>query len=80
VWQAVFSTNFLVEPVDKITTSMIAFAIILGLPKRTIGGYPKAEQATVEGGGSKNQLYIAIGVVVLLVLFAAFMLRNILGG
>jgi len=80
VWQAVFSTNFLVEPVDKITTAMIAFAIILGLPKRTIGGYPKAEQAAVEGGGSKNQLYIAIGVVVPLVLFSAFMLRNILGG
>lgn len=80
VWQAVFSANFLVEPVDKITTAMIAFAIILGLPKRAIGGYPKGEQAAVEGGGSKNQLYAAIGVVVLLVLFAAVMLRNILGG
>jgi len=80
VWEAVFSTNFLVEPVDKITTAMIAFAIILGLPKRTIGGYPKAEQVAVEGTASKNQLYIAVGVVVLLVLFAAFMLRNILGG
>ncbi len=80
VWEAVFSTNFLVEPVDKITTAMIAFAIILGLPKRTIGGYPKAEQVAVEGAASKNQLYIAVGVVVLLVLFAAFMLRNILGG
>jgi energy-coupling factor transport system substrate-specific component len=80
VWEAVFSTNFLVEPVDKITTAMIVFAIILGLPKRTIGGYPKAEQVAVEGTTSKNQLYIAVGVVALLVLFAAFMLRNILGG
>jgi energy-coupling factor transport system substrate-specific component len=80
IWQAVISTNFLAEPVDKITTAMLAFAIIQGLPKRTIGGYPKAEQAVVEGGTSKNQLYIAVGVVVLLVLFAAFMLRNILGG
>jgi energy-coupling factor transport system substrate-specific component len=80
VWQAVFSTNFLVEPVDKITTAMLAFAIILGLPKRTVAGYPKAENADVEDGVSKNQLYIAIGIVVLLVLFAAFMLRNILGG
>ncbi len=77
---SVFSTNFLVEPVDKITTAMLAFAIILGLPKRTIGGYPKSSQVEVEGGQNKNQLYIAIGVVVLLVLFAAFMLRNILGG
>lgn len=80
VWQAVFSTNFLVEPVDKITTSMVAFAIILGLPKRTLGGYPKAQQVEVEGGTSNTQLYIAIGVVVLLVLFAAFMLSRILGG
>jgi len=80
MWQSVFSTNFLVEPVDKITTAMIAFAIILGLPKRTIGGYPKAEQVETEGGTSNTQMYIAVGVVVLLVLFAAFMLRNILGG
>ena len=80
IWQAVASTSFLTEPVDKITTAMLAFAIIQGLPKRTIGGYPKAEQAAVEDGANKNQLYIAVGVVVLLVLFAAFMLRNILGG
>ncbi len=80
IWSAVVSTSFLTEPVDKITTAMLAFAIIQGLPKRTIGGYPKAEQATVEGGTSQNQLYIAVGVVVVLVLFAAFMLRNILGG
>lgn len=80
IWESVISTNFIAEPVDKITTVMVAFAIILGLPKRTIGGYPKAEQVEVEGGANKNQLYIAVGVIVLLVLFAAFMLRNILGG
>jgi hypothetical protein len=59
---------------------MLAFAIVLGLPKRMIGGYPKASQVEVSGGQSNTQMYIAIGVVVLLVLFAAFMLRNILGG
>ena len=80
IWSAVVSTSFLTEPVDKITTAMIAFAIIQGLPKRTIGGYPKADQVATEGGASSTQLYIAIGVVVVLVLFAAFMLRNILGG
>lgn len=78
VVQAVLSTGFLVEPVDKITTAMVAFAIILGLPKRTVGGYPKAANAEAEGA-DKNQLYIAIGVIVVLVLFAAFMLRNVLG-
>lgn len=80
IWSAVASTSFLTEPVDKITTAMLAFAIVQGLPKRTIGGYPKPEQVETEDSGNKNQLYIAIGVVVLLVLFAAFMLRNILGG
>ena len=80
IWSAVVSTSFLTEPVDKITTAMIAFAIIQGLPKRTIGGYPKADQVATEGGASSTQLYIAIGVVVALVLFAAFLLRNILGG
>jgi len=80
IWEAVIATSFLTEPIDKITTAMIAFAIIQGLPKRTIGGYPKADQVATEGGASNTQLYIAIGVVVVLVLFAAFMLRNILGG
>ena len=76
---ALGSTGFLVEPVDKITTARIAFAIILGLPKRTVGGYPKAHQVEVEGG-SRNELYIALGVVVVLILIAAFALRSILGG
>lgn len=80
IWQAVASTSFLTEPVDKITTAMIAFAIILGLPKRTIAGYPKADQVATEGGTSSTQLYIAIGVVVVLILFAAFLLRSIIGG
>jgi energy-coupling factor transport system substrate-specific component len=76
---AVLSTNFLVEPVDKITTAMLAFAIVQGLSKRLITRFPRPENVEGEAGG-RSQLYIAIGVVVLLVLFAAFMLRNILGG
>jgi len=80
VLQAVFSTNFLVEPVDKITTSMLAFAIIQGLSMRFLARFPRPENVEVEKGSGRTQLYIAIGVVVLLVLFAAFVLRNILGG
>lgn len=78
IWQAVFSTNFIVEPVDKITTAMIAFAIILGLPKRVIAGYPKAHQADAEGT-DREQLYIAVGAAILLVLFAGFLLTKVLG-
>jgi len=80
VFQAVFSTSFLVEPVDKITTAMLAFAILQGLSKRFVARFPRPENVETEGGASQTQLYIAVGVVVLLVLFAAFMLRNILGG
>jgi energy-coupling factor transport system substrate-specific component len=80
VLQAVFSTNFLVEPVDKITTCMLAFAIIQGLSKRFVARFPHPENVETEGGASQTQLYIAVGVVVLLVLFAAFILRNVLGG
>jgi len=76
---SVFSTNFLVEPIDKITTAMLAFAIVQGLPKRLIGGYPHPEQVETEGDQNKSQLYIAVGVVVVLVLFAAFLLNSILG-
>ena len=80
VVQAVFSTNFLVEPVDKITTCLVAFAIIQGLSRRFIARFPRPENVELEGGTNRTQMWIAIGVVVLLVLFAAFMLGKILGG
>lgn len=80
VLEAVFSTNFLVEPVDKITTAMLAFAIIQGLSRRLVARFPRPENVQTEASTDQSQLYIAVAVVVLLVLFAAFMLRNILGG
>ena len=78
VFESVFSTNFLVEPVDKITTSLLAFAIIQGLSRRFISRFPFPENVEVEGGSSRTQLFIAIGVVVVLVLVAAFVLVKIL--
>ena len=79
VLQAVLSTNFLVEPVDKITTAMLAFAIAQGLSQRFLARFPRPENVEL-GEGNRNQLLIAIVVIVILVLFASFMLRNILGG
>jgi energy-coupling factor transport system substrate-specific component len=76
---AVFSTNFLVEPVDKITTAMLAFAIIQGLSGRFLARFPRPENVELEQGGGRNQLFIAIGIVVVLVLIAAFALAKILG-
>lgn len=78
--QAVFASSFLVEPVDKITTAMLAFAIAQGLSQRFLARFPRPQNVESEMGADRNQLYIAIGVVVLLVLFAAFMLRQLTGG
>ena len=77
--QAVLSTGFLVEPVDKISTALLAFAIIQGLSKRFVARFPRPENVEIEEGASRTQLYIAIGLVIVLVLIAAFVLVNILG-
>jgi energy-coupling factor transport system substrate-specific component len=79
VLQAVFSTNFLVEPVDKISTALLAFAIVQGLSKRFLARFPRPENVEIEEGATRTQMYIAIGVVIALVLFAAFVLVRILG-
>ncbi len=78
VVQAVFSTNFLVEPVDKISTCLLAFAIIQGLSPRFVARFPRPENVDLERGATRAQLWIAIGVVIVLILIAAFILTRIL--
>lgn len=78
--ESVFSTNFIVEPIDKISTAMLAFAIIQGLSRRFIARFPRPENVETEAGTSQTQLIIAIGVVILLILFAMFVLSRITGG
>jgi energy-coupling factor transport system substrate-specific component len=80
VFEAVFSTNFLVEPVDKISTAILAFAIILGLSKRFIARFPRSENVQVEGETSTVQLIIAVVVAVILIILAATVLPLVLGG
>jgi len=79
VLSAVLSTGFLVEPVDKITTAMLAFAIILGLSKRFVARFPRPENVEVEEGNSTTQLITAL-VVVVIVVAIGFLVRNMLGG
>ncbi|MCL5612399.1 MAG: hypothetical protein M1485_07615, partial [Chloroflexi bacterium] len=78
VVQAVFSTNFLVEPVDKISTSLLAFAIIQGLSTRFLARFPRPENVEVDKTAGRTQVLIAIGIVIVLVLIAAFVLTKIL--
>ncbi len=80
VIESVFSTNFLVEPVDKISTALLAFAIIEGLSARYLARFPRPENVALEAQGSRRtQLFIAVGVVIVLVLIAAFVLVRLLG-
>lgn len=39
---AVFATNFILEPIDKIATALVAFAIIRGLSRRYLARLPRA--------------------------------------
>ena len=40
---SVLSTNFIVEPVDKIASSLMAFLVLKGLSARYLSRYPRAE-------------------------------------
>lgn len=77
--QAVFASNFLTEPVDKITSALLAFAILQGLSRRFVARFPRAENAQADEKISRNELIIAVVVVILLILFAIFFLRSLTG-
>lgn len=77
---SVLTTNFLSEPLDKIATSLLAFAIIDGLSSRYLARFPRGENAAVEKGQQLTQLVIALVVVFLLILFGIFVLPGITGG
>ncbi len=77
---AVLTTNFISEPLDKIATSLLAFAIIDGLSTRYLSRFPRGENAMVEKGQKQTQLIVALVVVVLLILFGIFVLPRITGG
>ena len=74
---AVLSTGFLVEPVDKITTAMLSYAILQGLSKRLLARFPRPENVEAEGGNSTMQIFIAL-VVVVIVVVLGFFVRNML--
>jgi energy-coupling factor transport system substrate-specific component len=48
IFEAVISTNFIVEPVDKIATALLAWLIIKGLSARYIARFPRAENVLPE--------------------------------
>jgi energy-coupling factor transport system substrate-specific component len=71
---SVLSTNFLVEPVDKITTALLAFAILGGLSQRYLARFPRPENVAFTPGNRTTQLIAAIVVAVLLVVVYALVI------
>jgi len=77
---SVLTTNFISEPLDKIATSLLAFAIIDGLSTRYLSRFPRGENAAVEKEQKQTQLIIALVVVILLILFGVYAMPLITGG
>ncbi len=78
ILESVLSTNFLVEPVDKISTALLAFAIIEGLSPRYLARFPRPENVTLVKGERSREIIAAIIVAVILVLIYAFILTPLL--
>ena len=53
--QAVLITNFLVEPFDKVSTAILAFAIVQGLSTRFLARFPRPENVQVQEGITRVQ-------------------------
>ncbi len=68
---AVLSANFIVEPVDKITTSLLAFSILQGLSARYLARFPYPENASSDKAGNTG-LWVALVLVVALLAFALY--------
>jgi energy-coupling factor transport system substrate-specific component len=71
---AVLSSNFLVEPVDKITTALLAFAVIGGLSQRYLARFPRPENVQIEQGNRTTQIIAAVIVAVILVAIYALVI------
>jgi len=68
ILESVLTTNFIVEPIDKISTSLLAFAIIDGLSARYLARFPHGENAQLEQTKRTSELVIALITVVILVI------------
>jgi energy-coupling factor transport system substrate-specific component len=70
--ESVLSTNFLVEPVDKIATALLAFTIIRGLSVRYIARFPRSENVGVEKDDRRALIIGAAVFVAYIILVGSF--------
>jgi energy-coupling factor transport system substrate-specific component len=80
IWEAVLSTNFLVEPLDKIATCLLAYAVLNGLSKRFLARFPRSENVEIDEGQRTVQLVIALVVVLVLIVIGIVVLPQLIGG
>ena len=76
---AVFSTLFIVEPVDKIATALLTFAILGGLSQRYLARFPRPENVVMEQGNRSTQIIAAIVVAIVLVIIYYFLIYPFIG-
>jgi energy-coupling factor transport system substrate-specific component len=74
---AVLITNNLVEPFDKISTALLAFAIIQGLSTRFLARFPRPENVQVQEGITRTQLFLAVGIVIVVLAFYVLVVVNL---
>jgi energy-coupling factor transport system substrate-specific component len=74
---AVLITNNVVEPFDKISTCLLAFAIIQGLSTRFLARFPRPENVETEKGVSRSQILIAVCVVIAVIAFYIFVISRL---
>ncbi len=71
VIEAVLKTNFLVEPVDKVSTALLAFTIIRGLSLRYVSRFPRPENVSVEKS-DRASLLIGAAIFALYIIVVSF--------
>ena len=76
---SVLSVNFMVEPVDKISTALLAYAILEGMSVRYITSFPRGENVLPEKGSRTSQLVIAVVVTIVIILLYALVWLNFFG-
>jgi hypothetical protein len=76
---SVLSTNFMVEPVDKISTALLAYAILDGMSVRYITSFPRGENVLPEKGSRTSQLIIAVVVTIIIIVVYSLVWLNLFG-
>jgi len=74
---AVLITNNLVEPFDKISTALLAYAIMQGLSTRFLARFPRPQNVEVQKDVNWMQIIIAVIIVIAVLAFYILVVVNL---